>query len=414
MTNPTHAADLSAAASIFQVEPAWHGLQTAGAALGLSERTLLHAGPPVGAPANLCAPVLNAAVMAVLFEGWAATPEGAERLVLSGAVRLEPAQDRHAVVPLADVLSPSMLLQSVGGRDGAYAVHTPLNAGNGPAMRVGQRGDDVLAHLRWLNGEFAAVLTRALRQPLSLLDIADAAVAGGDDLHGRTPVATRALADRLGPALGGDAAAQRSRRFLAQSPGFFLNLWMAASRCMLRAAEGHVGSSIVTAIGGNGSTFGIQVAGLPGKWFVAPAHAPAMPHATPDMVARGLGAIGDSAVVDAFGLGAMALDLAPETARALAPVIRPGARGLAQRLLIADHPAFRQVRLPAVLSARAVVARRESIMISLGVLDNTGVRGRLAGGLYEPPLAVFDAACAALDAADRRERHGKGHHEAAE
>ncbi|WP_261007651.1 DUF1116 domain-containing protein, partial [Bordetella pertussis] len=39
------------------------------------------------------------------------------------------------------------------------------------------------------------------------------------------------------------------------------------SKCMLSAAEGMAGSSLVTAMGGNGREAGIQLAALPGRWF---------------------------------------------------------------------------------------------------------------------------------------------------
>jgi hypothetical protein len=74
---------------------------------------------------------------------------------------------------------------------------------------------------------------------------------------------------------------------------------------MMKLAEGVEGSSFITAAGGNGREVGIQVAGLPGHWFTVPAKPPVGTFDVDLPTDRAMGAIGDSAVVDAFGLGAM-------------------------------------------------------------------------------------------------------------
>ena len=47
----------------------------------------------------------------------------------------------------------------------------------------------------------------------------------------------------------------------------FLNLWMAATKTIMLAANGITGSSLITGMGGNGIRMGLQIAGLPGRWF---------------------------------------------------------------------------------------------------------------------------------------------------
>ncbi len=70
--------------------------------------------------------------MAVLFEHWAESEEEAEALILPSQLELRAAQDCHAVVPLADVLSPSIWVQVVGDRRGRDSVAcSPLNVGAG-------------------------------------------------------------------------------------------------------------------------------------------------------------------------------------------------------------------------------------------------------------------------------------------
>ena len=149
---------------------------------------------------------------------------------------------------------------------------------------------------------------------------------------------------------------------------------------MLSAASGVEGGSLVIGAGGNGAAAGIQVAGLPGRWFTAPAAPPR--HETPDGVPEGraLGAIGDSAIVDAMGFGAMAMNLAPEQKKGMGHLMPEGGLELPALLLAAEHPGFDGLGLRVGMTARAVVDTERRPVVSLGVLDNEGELGRLAGG----------------------------------
>lgn len=382
---PMESPDAEAIRKILSVEPRLQGLERASRALGLGRNDLVHAGPPIRDPASVCRPVLHSAITATLFEGWADSVEQAESLVRNGGIRLRAAQDLNCVVPLADVVSPSMWLQAVG--DEAQACWTPLNGGMEHVLRVGMLGDDVLAHLRWLNGPFAETFAAALTAPVPILDLADEGLAGGDDCHGRTGVASAALLSTIDRHLVSPKA-HASRAFLQRSPSFFLNIWMAASQRMLAAARGVSGSTVVTAAGGNGIEFGIKIASTPDTWFAAPADPPAV---APGALgaAEPLGAIGDSAVVDILGLGAMTrleLGAAPAIPAFVEHAERAGA------LLSRPHPRFARTHPCMIMSAQAVVESGTLPIISLGVLDRAGRLGRLAGGYYRPPLEIFERA----------------------
>jgi hypothetical protein len=387
-------ADARAAERMLAVDPCWRGLELARTVLDRPGRLLLHAGPPLERRSDLPLPLLNSAVMAVLFEGWASSEDEAEALVQSSAIELQPAQDHHVVVPLADVLSPSMWLQRVEDRnDTARVAWSPINGGAGPVMRVGQRNDAVVTHLRFINGDFAQALRSGGEFDVRLLELADEGLALGDDCHGRTSHATAALARRLAGRWGADRAGDKARAFLDASPSFFLNLWMAATKCMMRAAEGVEGAAVVTAAGGNGAQFGIRLAHSPRTWLTANARPPLIAgDADPT---RNLGAIGDSAVVDLFGLGAMTTRREADAAPPYSQVF-PDAMDLSRRLLMCEHPQLARSCARVALSARAVVTQREAPVVSLGVLDKRGVEGRLGGGFYRPPLALFEQGCAML------------------
>jgi hypothetical protein len=390
-------ADALAIARILAVSPELFALERAADRLRLKDHELLHAGPPLNEPTRPCTPVLNAAVAAILFEGWADTPDNASDMVRSGKISLRPALDLGCAVPLADVLSPSMWLQVV--RDAAEPQRwacSPINGGPTNVMRAGVFDLAVVTQLRWLDQEFAPAYRAAIAEAaVPLIPLADQGLAAGDDCHGKTVAASAAFARVIHDRLRGPSA-DACRVFVARSPAFFLNLWMAASRAMLSAAAGTADSSVVTAAGGNGLDFGIQLAGKPGRWFTTAASAPLVPHASEAIARSSLGAIGDSAIVDLLGLGAMTTRTrGPQEASAFAG-LWPETASAPAKLLSAVHPAFEHTRARLIVRATSVVDAASSPVISLGVLDKEGLQGRLGGGFYRAPAELFVHACAEL------------------
>ncbi len=383
-------ADLASLRSIFAADPAWVDLAPASAVMALPDKVVLHAGPPLTEPP--CAPVRNSAAMAVVFEGWADSEEGAKQMIDRGAVALLPAQDFHAVVPLAAVLTRNMLVHVVVDRGRpANRAYAPINGGSGPAMRLGKAGSEVVSHLRWINGPLGATFVRALRE-VSLVAIANEALARGDDLHGRTAAAT----DRLARELFGPRFAESSgelETFVARSPSMFLNLWMAACKCMAQAALGIVASSAVVAIGGNGREFGLKVASFGDRWFSVPAEPPTgkleAGHSQDDR----LGAIGDSAIVDAQGFGAMAMHCAPAQQHTLGAYMPTPSVELGRAVMSAADPRFLDgATIRGGLFARRVADNSTAPAIALGILDRHGQHGRIGGGVYAAPLEPFATA----------------------
>ena len=377
-------------------EPVWNRIETAAEAANLREDTLLHAGPAIPDPADAALPILHSACVAAVWEGLAPDLETADGMILSGELRLQPAQDQGVVTPLAAVVSASMPLHCVyDAHRGRTRVYAPINGGSGPAMRLGLKSMEVVEHLRWLNGEFSDALREGLAEGIPLVPIAAGSLTEGDDCHGRTPAATRMLIEEM-CARGGGHSNDRIRDFMESSPSLFLNLWMAATKCAMSAAEGVDGSGFITAAGGNGKVTGIQVSGLPGKWFTADAAPPRGRIAGID-AGRALGAIGDSAVVDAFGLGAMALHLSPEQAKAFEGFVPEDAARRRDSLTIGRPLGFSSLQLKLGISARNVAEVGTTPMVGLGILDSQGLAGRIGGGIYLMPPEVFADAVAALD-----------------
>ncbi|MCY4542682.1 MAG: DUF1116 domain-containing protein [Rhodobacteraceae bacterium] len=377
-------------------EPVWNRMETAADAVSLPRDLLLHAGPAFSPGRRPPPPVENSACVAAVFEGLAEDFDEASRRIAAGTIRLAPAQDFDVVTPLATVVSSSMQLHAVyDAHRGRVRAFAPINGGSGAAARFGLRKLSVVEHLRWLNGPFCDVLRAGIAEGIALVPIAAESVRKGDDCHAYTPVATKLLIRELRERTVKPCADERSVRFMNSSPSLFLNLWMAAVKCALKAAEGTTGSTLVVAAGGNGLEFGIRLAGSPQRWITAHADSPIGKFDVEASADRALGAIGDSAIIDAFGLGAMSFHLSPVQQSAFESFMPDDIDIRRKRLYVGSHIGFENLNLRFGLSATAVRRLQAGPVISLGVLDRLGVLGRLGGGIYDVSTEIFARAEAA-------------------
>lgn len=390
------AGDRLALKRFFACRPSWTRMARAGDVVNLPDRTVLHAGPPIADPATACIPIVNSAAAASVFEGWADSLDEARKMVRNGTITLKPAQDHNCVVPLASALSASMAVHVV--TDPAQPdLHcfAPINGGNGPALRLGLGDPSVVEHLRWLNGPFANALASTTALPVDLISVADQALSDGDDCHGRTIAATAALLPRLFPDEH-DATTAPFRQFLNDGPGFFLNLWMAGVKCMLSAGAGVENSTFISAAGSNGVTTGIKLSAAPDRWITTEAGVPVGECPKDIDPADALGAIGDSAIVDVAGMGAMAMHLASAQITAMGRFMPEAPDHLGQKIFAGSHPAFTKSKLRSGLLAAAVTHHDSAPAISLGVLDRHGAKGRIYGGIFTPSLSLFRQAVASV------------------
>lgn len=393
-----HRADQLAFDKAMVTQPVWNRFNIAADALNLPQNVLLHAGPAFSTPDQITAPILNSACVAAVYEAVAKDFDQAEAMIMAGEIKLEPAQDHDVVTPLAAVVSASMPLHTVyDAWRGLQRVYAPINGGSRPSLRLGLRSEAVLEHIRWLNTRFRDVLQDGIAEGIALVPLAVIGLMGGDDCHGRTHVATQALVAELKDRAKTPVTDENTLEFMANSPSLFLNLWMAATKCMMKLAEGIQGSSFVTAAGGNGREIGIQISGLPGHWFTIPSDAPKGKFDVDLPLDRALAAIGDSAVVEAFGLGAMAMDLSPKQKASLGTYMPNDGRARATGLSVGEHPYFRELDVRLGSTARGAVAAGAGPIIGLGVLDRLGLAGRLGGGIYDMPVTPFARALEALE-----------------
>ena len=396
-----HPADTLAFEKFLAVRPAWTGILPARDAIGLKDRALLHCGPPVAAATDLVQPTLNSAAVACVYEGWAKTLPEALELISSGEIEFSPAQDRSVATPMAAVVSPSMpLIEMTDLTSEGHRAYAPINGGGtggDPAPRYGRCSEEAVDYLHFLNGPVATALTNAAA-PLPWLPLIDAALTEGDDGHLRHGAAHARLLAILEQRIDFSALPEGVAEFMHKWPFFHLNFWMAAIRCVLNGAEGVAQSSLITAFGGNGTEFGLQLSGQPRKWHVIKATPPRGRVREPYDENSGVGAYGDSAVVEAFGLGAMAHAFAPDMHALHEGFCPPDLVALPAQLLSGLHPEMPVSRARVGLTARQIVEVGATPVVELGIVEKTGTGGGLGAGLYRPELELFKQACADLDA----------------
>lgn len=380
-------ADAEALRRIIAVKPRWDGVVRIGDIAGHDVRCLFHAGPAFASVDEIPAPVRNSLAFGCLYEGWAESWEQADAMIAAGSVAIRPAQGSGLLVPLAGVASPSMAAVRIADQASGRARYCVLNEGAEIATRLGRRDERLMDHHRWLNGDLADWLSGCLAEPLDIYPLMLESFSLGDDGHAQTGAGSQLV-----------AAALRRRafdtpgsvgEFLKGSAAFSLNIWMATIALASSAAEGVAGSTLVTRAGGNGVRFGYMLAGEAGRWHIVDA-----PRLSGTVEARfagsvPTGALGDSAVLDFFGLGGMNLAGAPALSAALADHLPKDALTRSEAILAGRHPGFGG-RMVACSAERAISAGAGPVIL-LGMIDAEGKAGRLGGGVVDAPPEMFAA-----------------------
>lgn len=406
------AANAEAVGRIGAAAPVLTGIRTARDVIpALTDRALLHAGPPV-APEALCGPMRGAILGAACYEGWARTPDEAAALLDRGAIALRGAHDWRAVGPMAGIISPSMPLFEVHNAPHGTTAYCPINEGVGAVLRFGAYDGAVLNRLRWLQDVLAPALDAAIRRlgGLPLVPIMARALTMGDEMHQRNVAATSLLFRALAPAMveRGLATADLPGvlRFIADNDQFFLNLAMAAGKAIMDAVLDIPYSTVVSAMSRNGVGFGIRVSGLGDQWFTAPAPAPtglyfpgfASEDANPDM--------GDSAIVETVGLGGFAMAAAPAVAGFVGLASVREAQSITRsmgEITLAQSGHFKIPALdfegaPTGIDLRRVVRLEITPVINTGIAHRRAGVGQIGAGVVRAPLSIFQDATAAFAA----------------
>ena len=209
----------------------------------LEGKLILHAGPPI-AFEDMPDPVQGAAIGAALFEGWANDEESARR-VCAEEVRFAPNNDFRAVGAMGGILSGNLPVFVVENRTDGNRAYTTMHEGEGKVLRFGVYDESVGEHLTWMRDVLGAALSKALEAAPGRRAGRESDPGSGRRDGRRVP---RPQHGRLEPRLPGARARSSSQvglpqkdlesvsDFLAGNVNFFLTLAMASAKATLDAA----------------------------------------------------------------------------------------------------------------------------------------------------------------------------------
>lgn len=282
--------------------------------------TIGHAGPPL-LWKDMCGPLQGAILGAAVYEGIAKDLKEAEKLIESGIIKLRSNHSMGCVGPMTGMITYSMPLWEVTNTTFNNVAYSTFNEGIGKVMRFGANGAEVINRLKWIEKELAPALKQALQLsgPISMKVLIAKALAMGDEMHQRNTGATslfiREIMKHLVRVVNDRDALNRITDFITGNDQFFLNLAMASGKSIMDPVKNIPYSTVVTTMSRNGTNFGIKISSLGDTWFEAPVNHPkglyfpgySQEDANPD--------IGDSAIVETFGIGGFAMGSSPAVVR---------------------------------------------------------------------------------------------------
>jgi hypothetical protein len=378
-------------------------------ATGLSEGELGHAGPPF---AGLPPPpvVLNSLAGAAVHEGWAGDVVQARRMVLDGVIRLRPNHSLGSVSPMAGVVRPGQRLFRIVDRNSGAETFATLAEKGRQILRFGYYDEAVGTALRFLENDVAEAIAQALpNSGLDILPILAKGVELGDDVHQRNIGGMLTFLSLL-PDLPAPA-----HSWLAGNPQHFLNYAMAAAKLCLDQARGVAHSTVVTAISRNGLVCGVQLAGTGDAWFTAPVDAPNGRFFEPFTRTDAHADLGDSAIMEAYGLGGCIAHASPEIARTMgrdwSEAVAAGRR--MRRLFIDANPMIApalagEAKAGIGLDASRIADSTSGVRIHTGIAHGDGKTGWIGVGVAEAPLSCFaNAVDGVVSQATSRDQDGR-------
>jgi hypothetical protein len=397
------AANREALDRLCRARPAWTAVREASDAIGLVGRALLHAGPPI-AWERMCGPMRGAITAAILHEGWAPTAEAAVALAGSGEISFSPCHSRGAVGPMAGVISPSMPLLVVEDAANGTAAYSFIADGPwGHQLRFGGHGPETLAGLAWIRDVVAPALSSVLEREgrVDLASLMAQAFTMGDEMHMRNAAATGLLARRLAAPLVAVVADRRDleaimRMLTRDNDQFFLAWAMCAAKAACRAIEGIEGATVVSTMARNGVEFGIRVAGLGDRWFTGSASAVEGLYFPGFSAADANLDTGDSAIMETYGLGGMAMAASPSVQKIVGATSFADAVETTRRMgeiCVGSNPMFPVAPLegegtPTGIDIRKVVQTRIVPAINTAIAHRAAPR-MIGAGISTPPLDPF-------------------------
>jgi len=377
----------------------------------LDGKSILHSGPP-NTWENMSDPVRGSCIGAALFEGWAKDEAEARKMFENNEVEFSPCHHHHAVGPMGGITSGNMQVMIVENRDTGIRAYCTMNEGIGQVLRFGAYSEEVVTRLHWMKSTLGPALSKSLaliEGGLNLNVIIAKAISMGDEFHQRNIAASVLFLKDILPALISADLPEKEMKevavFLGDTDQFFLNVAMAAAKAIMDSAATVTEGSIVTALSRNGYEFGIKVSGLGDRWFTGKVNTPeglyfsgySQEDASPDM--------GDSAILEALGLGGMSMIAAPGVTRFVGV---GGGYGDAvaiseemQEICISNNnnysiPNWNFQGSPLGIDIRKVVETGITPIINTGIAHKKAGVGQIGAGTVRVPIECFEKALRAL------------------
>lgn len=390
-------------------QPALVGVGKAGELIpGMTKKTILHAGPPVKWE-NMCGPQRGAVIGGLLYEGLAKDAEEAQRLAESGEIIFDSCHHHQAVGPMAGIVTYSMPVWKVVNKAFGNCAYCTFNEGLGKVLRFGAYQDEVIERLHWMEDELYPIIQEALKisGEIDLKSMIAQVLQMGDEGHNRNKAGTslllRAIASSIVKTGFTDEQKAKALDFIDSNDHTFLNLTMPACKCTMDAAEGIEYSTIVYTMARNGTEFGIRVAGLPGRWFTAPAeiidglyfpgYGPE--DANPD--------VGDSCITETTGIGGFCMAAAPAIVQFVGGTPADAINYSTQMYEITEGEG-NTYKIPVLnfrgsatgIDIRKVVETGIRPVINTGIAAKKPGIGQVGAGIVHPPMKCFEDAIQAF------------------
>ena len=388
-------------------DPYWVGVRPAIECVpDMREGLILHSGPEIEWD-EMSETQRKGGINGVLFEGYAKTREDAEHLLKTGEITFASGNDYHIVVPGSGIATPSMVMNIVEDRNsGVRGFCAPFEGPNrGGLAGWGVYNEAIDKHLHNMSDVIGPAITRMLEEAggMALKRIMVRGVEMGDELHSRQDACGLILTNELAKmifdtkSMNGDEKRQ-VMDLIFGTVRFFHPLGMASAMSGLEAARHVPYSTVVTAMEGNGVTYGIKVAGLGNQWFTAPAPRLEGEYVAADIkVEDVLPWIGDSCMLEACGLGGSAAAAAPAVMRSQGLSWMDGIERsrLTEEITLARHesylvPALDYQGTPLGIDIRKVLRTGIEPVIHGGIISKSGKR--LGAGVAHVPMKCFEGA----------------------
>lgn len=391
---------------IAAAEPYWIGTKKAIDFLeGFDEYTVLHSGPPIEYE-KMCPLHQRGMKNAALFEGLAKTESEAEKLILSGKIKIKSAFDFNTVGSGVGIISASVPLlitedRKTGVRAGVFPHESKFGGG---FCGWGVYSDAIKENLVYIGEKLLKPISELLTETggFALKDIIIEGLMMGDENHSSQTAVDALFIRKLIPTALKCKNCEELLLYFANTPRFFHNFCQSAQRTAVLGAHGIEGSPVVTAAGGNGVEYGIKVSGLGEEWFTAPSPMIEGTYMTEGAKRENqLPWIGDSSVVECAGLGGLLSAASPKVCSWRGESALDGVKTTEdmRKICAGENPNYKIPNLnfshaPVGIDILKVEGTGILPVIDGGMIDRNG--GWMGAGAAKIPMECFTKAAAAF------------------